>query len=100
MVQQCNIWNRISDLPVKISTGVTLHDQLVVIGGDDSEDKATAAIHMYQPATNSWEVISHMKTSRSRCLAAVLPDNQLMVVGGFTTDEIRCDSVEFGGTII
>jgi hypothetical protein len=89
-------WNRVADLPVIRSTAVSLHGRLLAIGGDDSENKPTTAVHMYQPTTNSWEVISHMTTPRSRCLSAVLPDNQLMVVGGFTTGDEICDSIEFG----
>ena len=94
-----SIWNRVADLPVKASTAVTLHGQLLVIGGRESKVKPSTAVHMYQPTTNSWEVISHMTTPRSRCLAAVLPDNQLMVVGGLTTGNKKCDSVEFGTVI-
>ena len=94
-----SIWNRIADLPVTLSTAVTLHGQLLAIGGEDSEDKRTTAVHIYQPTTDSWEVISHMTTPRVVCLAAVLPDNQLMVVGGYTTGGKKCNSVEFG-TII
>jgi N-acetylneuraminic acid mutarotase len=86
-------WNRVAYLPVKLSTAVSLHGRLLAIGGQDSEDKPTTAVHMYQPTTNSWEIISHMTTPRSQCLSAVLPDNQLMVVGGLTTGG---KSVEFG----
>jgi N-acetylneuraminic acid mutarotase len=58
---------------------------------------------MYNQATNSWNVISHMATARSSCfaIAAVFP-NQLMVVGGEgkVNDEwIDLDSVEFGSLI-
>ena len=91
-----NPWNRVTDLPVTLSTVVSLHGRLLAVGGRDSDGKPSTAVHMYQPTTNSWELISHMTTPRHRCLAAVLPDNQLMVVGGFTTDGIECDSVEFG----
>jgi N-acetylneuraminic acid mutarotase len=91
-------WNRVADLPVKRSTAVSLHGQLLTIGGRDSEDKPTTAVHMYQPTTNSWEIIKHMTTPRSQCLSAVLPGNQLMIVGGWTTGDERCDSVEFGTT--
>ena len=49
---------------------------------------------MYNPTTDSWEVISHMGTPRYNCIAAVLPNNQLMVVGGYTNGEIKIDSVE------
>ena len=89
-------WNRVADLPVNCSTAVSLHGRLLAIGGEDSEDKPTTAVHMYQPTTNSWEVISYMTTPRYDCLSAILPDNQLMVVGGWTTGDKRCDSVEFG----
>ena len=89
-------WTRVADLPVKLSTAVSLHDRLLAFGGDDSEGKPSTAVHMYQPTTNSWEVISHMTTPRSLCLSAVLPDNQLMVVGGYTSNDKICDSVEFG----
>ena len=93
-------WNRVADLPVTFSTSVTLHGRLLAIGGKDSDNKPTTAVRMYRPTTNSWEVISHMTTPRYRCLAAVLPDNQLMVVGGGTTGDRKCDSVEFGRVII
>ena len=92
-------WNRVADLSVNRSTAVNLHGRLLAIGGQDSEDKSTTAVCMYQPTTNSWEVISHMITPKYCCLSAVLPDIQLMVVGGMTTGDKMCDSVEFG-TII
>ena len=95
-------WNRVADLPVEHSTAVTLHGQLLAIGGRYSKDKlSTAAVHIYQPTIDSWEVISHMPVTipRNGCLAAVLPDNQLMVVGGWTTKDNKCDSVEFGTLI-
>ena len=57
-------WNRVADLPVNRSTAVSLHGRLLVIGGQDSEDKSTTAVYMYQPTTNSWEVISHMTTPK------------------------------------
>ena len=56
--------------------------------------KPTSAVHMYNPTTDSWEVITHMGTPRRDCIAAVLPNNQLMVVGGYTNGEIKIDSVE------
>ena len=59
----------------------------------DPYGKPTSAVHMYNPTTNFWEVISHMATPRYNCYAAVLPNNQLMVVGG-KTDSGETDSVE------
>jgi hypothetical protein len=93
---QSSPWKRVARLPVNHSTAVNLHGRLLAIGGRDSKDKSRTAVLMYQPTTNSWEVISHMITPRSGCLSAVLPDNQLMVVGGYTIGGKICDSVEFG----
>ena len=88
-------WTKAADLPVSQSTAVSLHGQLMAVGGKDSNDKPTTDIRRYDPSTNSWEVISHMATPRSRCLAAVLPDNQVMVVGGWISGDERTKSVEF-----
>ena len=95
-----SIWNKVADLSVRNSTAVTLHGRLLAIGGWNSiEGKPSRAVHMYQPITDSWEVISHMATPRYRCLAAVLSDNQLMVVGGWITKDKKSDSVECGRVI-
>ena len=52
---------------------------------------------MYNPTVNSWEVISHMITRRWNCIAAVLPNNELMVIGGSSVGfaAVATDSVEF-----
>ena len=67
---------------------MTIHDQLVAIGGRDSNGDATTAVHVYDPVADSWEVISHMLTPRIKCFAAILPDNKLMVVGGRTNEAV------------
>ena len=80
------VWHQLADTPVTFSSWVALLGRLLAVGGRDSDDKQTTAIHMYNTTTNSWEVISHMTTPRHRCLVAVLPHNQLMVVGGVTPE--------------
>ena len=90
------IWKRIADLPATSSANVALHGQLFAIGGNDGDKKPTSTVHVYEPNTDSWEVIGHTIVPRRCCLAAVVPDNQLMVVGGWTTDDSFCDSIEFG----
>ena len=78
------VWKEVAAPPVTVTACVSIHGRLLAIGGKDSDEKPTSAINMYNPTTDSWEVISHMATARSQCIAAALPDNQLMVVGGGT----------------
>ena len=91
------VWNQVAAPPIKFTTSVSIRGRLLTIGGRDSDEKPTTAIHMYNPTTDSWKVISHMGTPRQLCIAAVLPNNQLMVVGGRTGKNFRTDtdSVEF-----
>ena len=80
------------------TTCVSIHGRLLAIGGMDSDRKSTSAIHIYNPTTDSWAVISHMETPRYWCIAAVLPNNQLMVMGGLNSglvDDDTPDSIEF-----
>ena len=96
--RDARVWKEAATPPVTETTFVSIHSQLLAIGGLDSDKKPTTAIHMYNPTTNSWAVISQLGTPRCRCIAAVLPNNQLMVVGGNTGKrdvDIRTNSVEF-----
>ena len=96
------VWRLLPDLPVSESTCVTFCGQLLAVGGKDSDNKPTTAVYMYNQATNSWNIISHMATARWRPFAAILPNNQLMVVGGevkINARWINLDSIEFGSLI-
>jgi hypothetical protein len=89
------VWSKLAAPPVKLTTCVSIHGRLLTIGGTDSRKKTTTAVHIYNPATDSWEVISHMGTPRWRCIAAVLPNEQLIVVGGYTGKyNLTTDSTE------
>ena len=90
-----SIWRQVADLPVIHSTCESFHRRLLVIGGKtDLAGKATTAVYMYNSTTNSWEIISYMKIARSHCFTTVLPDNQLMVVGGNIAVLSSTDTVE------
>ena len=96
------VWSKLPDLPVTHSTCMTFCGQLLAVGGMGSDKKPTTAVYMYNQATNSWNVISHMTTARKRASAVVLPNNQLMVVGGQTIIDDKwtdLDSVEFASLI-
>ena len=91
---KAGIWRQLPDLPVTRSVSQSFHSQLLVIGGRDSGE-ATTAVYMYNSATNSWEIIGHMTTVRHYCFTAILPDNRLMVVGGYKCVGKVIDIVEF-----
>ena len=101
LVQSCwsrhtlstDVWNKVAAPPVTDTSCVSILGRLLTIGGVDSKGKATTAIYMYNPDSDCWEVISHMATAKYNCLAVVLPNNQLIVVGGHT-DLRETDSVE------
>ena len=95
--QTVQVWREVASLPVVHSTCASLNGQLIAVGGLDSHNrKTTNSVYAYDPTTNRWDVISTMPTARRDCLVAVLPSNQLMVVGGYTgsTYETKTDKVE------
>ena len=78
------VWHKLPNLPVELSTCVTVNGELIAIGGRDVNNKTTNSIYKYDRNLNMWIVLGCMSTPRSSCLAAVLPSNDLLVVGGFT----------------
>ena len=95
LADKTGVWRHAQDLPVTQSTLITLGGHLLAIGGEDDSEKETADVHCYDTHTDSWQVMSKMKNKRCLCLAAVLPEDCLFVVGG--RRGIRnIDSVEIG----
>ena len=89
-------WNRLRDLPVTQSTCVLFQGRLLAISGKTSSaELPTRDIYVYSPVIDSWEVVGHVTIGRFACFAAVLPDNQLMIAGGYTDSQNAHDSVEF-----
>ncbi len=94
-----SIWGQLADVPLLGSTCESFHNRLLAIGGNYSGIATSeSAVYLYNLnhlATNCWEFISHMTIGRSRCLSIVVPDNQLMVVGGYINGLGKTDSIEF-----
>ena len=97
------VWSTISDLPIANSTCVSFYDQLVAIGGTNSDSMPTPAVSTYNPTDDSWQCIGQLSSPRSLCFAAVLPDNRIMAVGGFSSlsslGKISTDTVEFATVV-
>ena len=79
-----SVWSRLADIPVSKASLITLKSRVLVIGGC-SDDTPTGAIHCYDLAINSWSATDEMPTPLWGVLAAVLPSNELVVVGGNST---------------
>ena len=95
------VWSTVTDLPVEQSTIVSINNRLLAIGGCASDYKPTTAVHLYDPVNNSWQTISHFSTARDQCFAVVLPNNRIMVVGGYTTGSWtrKTNTVEFATVV-
>ena len=88
-----NVWKEISSLPVTGSTLASFGGHLLAIGGYNTLPNTD--VYRCDSHTDSWHVISQMKNKRSHCLAVTLPEDQLIVVGGWTGMGRRhTDSVE------
>ena len=92
--QHQNVWKEVSSLPVVRSTLASFNDHLLAIGGRDDSGNCTSDVYRYDPHTDSWNDVSQMKIKRSSCLAVTLPEDHLIVVGGWTKDGKNIDSVE------
>jgi serine/threonine protein kinase len=89
------VWRRGCGLPATDSAYISLHGRLLAVGGKDSVDRPVKTVHLYNPSSNSWEMESQVATPRCECYAAVLPNNQLVVVGGYTGKD-KTETVEIG----
>jgi hypothetical protein len=100
LLQSCSgtssdpVWHRIADVPVYRSTCAAVNGELLAVGGEDEENGTTSAVYKYNPTTDSWNVISNMRTYRCDCLVAVLPTKEMMVVAGEIHVEEQTDIVE------
>jgi hypothetical protein len=97
-----SVWHKIADAPVYDSICASVNGELLAVGGRDKKNKTAvtaSAIHKYNPTTNAWDIISNMPTARHACLVAVLPTNEMMVVGGYLDSLSSTDKIETAGII-
>ena len=88
-----SMWDRFADLPADWSTCVSVGNSLLAVGGtyqpvDQSEPSsritstAISKVYRYNPANESWDVLSYMLSARSGCFAVKPSKRELMVLGG------------------
>ena len=94
------VWQKTEYLPVHSVYCVSVKGQLLAIGGVHFDFDNMTPIHKYNSVNNSWDIVTHMTIGRCNCLAAVLSDDQLIVVGGYIDGQSHdSDEVEIA-TII
>ena len=89
-----SVWKEVASLPVSQSTLACFSGHLVAIGGKSTSGEHASEVHIYDPNSNSWTILDHMKTGRSMCLAVTLPPDRLIIVGGYTSSGHPTNSVE------
>ena len=93
------VWYACESLPVYYATCITLHDELIAVGGVDSDHQPSDNVYIFSASAGSWQVIGHMTTARYDCLAASISHgHRVVVVGGCTSSswESWTDIVEVG----
>ncbi len=96
-------WESVCDLPVQYSTLADVNGHLLALGGSNPPKinppsalvRGTQAVYEYSSAQNTWRAVSHMTIGRYRCLAAVLPGSNLIVVGGVSSGHERAKCTEY-----
>ena len=92
------VWTRLASISDAGSTLATLRGRVLAVGGIDGPSNRSRSIHCYDVATDSWSVIGEMPTPRTRVLTAVLPSNELVVVGGIMVSGNWCTATEIGSS--
>ena len=75
------VWTRLADIPMDDSSLTALEGHVLAICGVSS-NYPTGIIHYYDVGSNCWSIIGEVPTPRFSVLTAVLPSNELVVVGG------------------
>ena len=94
LADETGVWREVCSVPVAGSTLATLGGHLLAIGGKNNFGHTTADVHRYDHGNDSWSIVNQMRNERSACLAAVLPEDRLVVVGGWGRQYVQTQSVE------
>ena len=93
------VWRNVTNLPTACSTLVALGNRLFAVGGVLLSGPYSSKVYGFDARKNSWSVMGGLGVQRSLPLAAVVPGNRLVVVGGLIPDYSwggtkRSDTVE------
>ena len=86
-------WKNHTEPPFFASGYVAINGKLLAFGGQAGNDqylcskKTSDEVYEYDPESDSWQSIDHMPNARSHACITVLPNNKLLVVGGYILSE-------------
>lgn len=91
------VWNQLHDCPFTKMTTACSGNQLLAFGGEEVTKSANSHpaewIWFYNPTENTWTPVQAMPTPRKFCTATILPDNNIIIIGG-EPDFFRIDIAE------
>lgn len=91
------VWKRVADVPAYACTSAVLFNTvLVAVGGYDDSETPIDEVYSYEPLDNSWHVVGHLSVPRYQAVAATLPGERVLVVGGYDTEYKSTDHTEIG----
>ena len=86
-------WKTLPNTPTFLygQVAATLADNLLTIGGEESGEGEgnKREIYMYCPTSNQWMHISDLSVPRSRATVAILSPAEVLVIGGFSDDNMK-----------
>ena len=82
-------WLSLPDTPTDDPAITSFHGYLIALGAWASP---SSTIFMYLPHTEQWLPVAQLPTPRKRCTCVVLPETEMMVIGG---DENMSENVKF-----
>jgi serine/threonine protein kinase len=85
-------WQELTPLPVPRSTCVTFNNHVLAVGGF-AHNQASGDMFLYDEEGNKWEMMGRVPTPRYNCLAEIV-ECQLVVVGGWLNQMVKCDVIE------
>jgi len=89
-----NQWENLEDMPIgRYNHSCFVYQKkIVVIGGQDGQNKLVKPIEMYDPEQNSWSTIGEMKWSRIHFASALYLDT-IWLIGGIKKIDVGPTSV-------
>ena len=72
----------------------------MVVGGEDSSDKGTADIKMYDSVNKSWKKIGSLSSARSAVAVAAVYNNAIIIIGGSTKGNTTANAISSSLTMV